>query len=54
MPNFSSDAVQPLEAYTSSTSVVVGELISFHVSVKSPTGGQVSMNIYRSSQLSIW
>jgi hypothetical protein len=51
MATFSSEAIQPLEAYASATSVVVGDAISFHVSVKTPADGQVSMNIYRSSQL---
>ena len=51
MPTFVSDAVQPLEAYASATSVVVGDVIGFHASVKAPAGGQVAMHIYRTSQL---
>jgi N,N-dimethylformamidase beta subunit-like, C-terminal/Tachylectin len=52
MPAFSPEQIQPLEVYASTTSVVVGNVIAFHVSVKTPTTGQVSASVYRSSQLS--
>ncbi|MFT3771047.1 MAG: tachylectin-related carbohydrate-binding protein [Minicystis sp.] len=43
--------IQPLEAYASAVSVVAGGSISFHVSVVTPAGGKVSLEVYRSSQL---
>src|SRR5689334_9045153 len=42
---------QPLEAYASSTSVVAGHGIAFHVSVRSPSTQSVRFEIYKSSSL---
>ncbi|HKV08919.1 MAG TPA: N,N-dimethylformamidase beta subunit family domain-containing protein [Thermoanaerobaculia bacterium] len=42
---------QPLEAYASSTSVVAGQGIAFHVSVLSPSSRSVRLEIYKSSSL---
>jgi hypothetical protein len=43
--------VQPLEIYASDPSVVAGRSINFHVSVQPPFRGQVSLDIYRTNQL---
>jgi hypothetical protein len=44
-------STQPLEAYPSSTSVVAGEPIHFHVSVLTASSSPISLEIYASSQL---